>query len=125
MSSHPLRHAVCLRHTHCEQDEALSKLGCGNAPVLRDISFEPSLTLGVDHRWLDPALGRPNGSTRLGNLLYGLSTTYDCSRLMRSVGIPEAAGNMYVTGFLNFSQAFRDDLLNDEFYGGMTVGYEW
>ena len=103
----------------------MSELGCENTPVLRGISFEPSLTLGVDHRWIDPALGRPNGTTRLGNLLYGLSMTYGCARLMRSVRIPEAAGAVYVNRFVNFSQAFRDDLLNDEFYGGMTVGYEW
>ena len=61
-------------------------------------------------------------STRLANITYGLAMAYDLSG---ALNIPEQFGSLGITGFLNFSDALRDDILNDEFWGGMTVGYEW
>ncbi len=42
-------------------------------------------------------------------------------------GISEEVGSFGVTGFLRYSQVFHDDsaTVNDEFLGGMTIGYKW
>ena len=64
----------------------------------------------------DPlALGRP-------------AETRDSFYLGGALGLPEDYGSISVTGFVRFSDAIRDDRgvgLNDEFYGGVSIGYEW
>ena len=92
------------------------------APILKDITVTPSLTLGIDHRWMAQAVASGSDSTRLGNLLYGLDISYDLSGALK---IPEEYGSISLAGFLYFSQALRDELIDDEFYGGMTVAYSW
>jgi len=100
-------------------DFALADLGCGQTPVLKDLTVSPSLVLGVDHRYFTP-------STQLANLTYGLAFSYDLSS---ALAIPEPYGALSLTGFLNFSQALglKEDLdgYQDEFYGGFTLAYEW
>ncbi len=91
-------------------------------PVLKDVTVTPSVTLGIDHRWMAQAVGSGRDSTRLGNLLYGLEISYDLSSAMK---IPDKYGSIALAGFLCFSQALRDELINDEFYGGMTLSYSW
>ena len=95
---------------------------CGGAPILRNITVTPSLVLGMDHRWLNPALGVGSPSTRLANLTYGLDVAYD---LGAAVNLPAEYGSLTLTGSLYFSQAFRDEIINDEFWGGATLGYSW
>ncbi len=105
---------------------ALSDFGLDKAPILKDLSFTPSLVLGIDHRYYDKAgFGSANATgTRLANLLYGLEATLDLNGVF---GIPPRYGSLSLTGFLNFSQSFHDDnaAVQDEFFGGVKVGYEW
>ena len=91
-------------------------------PVLKDLTLTPSLTLGVDHRWMGPAVGSTDESTRLANLVYGLDAVCDLSS---ALGIPEPYGELSLGGFLYYSQAFRSELINDEFWGGMTLSWTW
>jgi len=99
-------------------DFALAEAGPAAAPILKHVTVTPSAVLGIDHRYL------PGASTRLANLTFGLATAYDLSG---ALGLPERFGRVTVTGFLNYSQtlnsAARAEALNDEFYGGFTVGY--
>ena len=37
----------------------------------------------------------------------------------------EGSGTFTVGGFINYSQAVRRDLLDDELYGGATMAYSW
>lgn len=100
-------------------DFALAKLGCDKTPILKDLTITPSATLGVDHRYFTSA-------TQLSNLLYGLAFGYDLSG---ALGIPKRCGSLKLTGFLNYSQALglKDDVsgCQDEFFGGVKVGYAW
>jgi len=41
-------------------DFALADMGCGQTPILKDLTVTPSVTLGVDHRYFT---GRPNWPT--------------------------------------------------------------
>ncbi len=104
-------------------DFTLSDLGMENTPVLKDITVSPSLVLGIDHRYMDGILATGSeGTTKLANLNYGLAVNYDISS---AFDIHQQYGRAGVTGFLNFSQALRDELINDEFYGGVTLSYAW
>jgi len=98
---------------------ALSKLGCDKTPILKDMTITPSATLGVDHRSFTSA-------TQLSNILYGLAFSYDLSG---ALGIPAKCGSLNLTGFINYSQALglKDDVpgYQDEFFGGVKVGYAW
>lgn len=100
-------------------DFALADMGFKETPILKDLTISPSLTLGVDHRYFML-------STQLANLTYGLAVSYD---LGGSLGIPAGWGSLTLKGFLNYSQALtlkRDlDGYQDEFWGGMTLGYQW
>lgn len=93
-----------------------------DVPVMKDITVTPSVILAVDNRYWDKALGTGHKSTRLGNILFGLSVAYD---LGTALGVPDHYGTMSLTGYVNFSQALRHDVMNDEFYGGITLAYEW
>jgi hypothetical protein len=109
---------VAVEHPFALGDfEALKK-----TPFLKDLTITPSLALGVDHRYLPKALGTGQVATRLGNITYGLDVCYDLSS---ALGLPPQAGSLKVGGFLNFSQALRDELIDDELWGGMKVSYSW
>ena len=106
-------------------DFALNEIaGLEAAPVIKDLTISPSLVLGIDHRYLDKfaVTGSGGASTKLANLNYGLAISYDLSG---ALNLDPKLGSLAVGGFLNFSQALRRDLLNDEFYGGMSVNYGW
>ena len=100
------------------------------AAVLKDLTVTPSVAFGIDNRYWDKALGTTHKSTRLANILYGLEFGYDLSS---ALGIPARYGALSLTAFVNFSDALRDsytgarpiDPLDDEFFGGVTLGYEW
>jgi hypothetical protein len=100
-------------------DFALAKLGCDKTPILKDLTITPSATLGVDHRYF-------TSSTKLSNILYGLAFGYDLSG---ALGIAEQYGSLTLTGFINYSQALglKDAVpgYQDEFFGGVKVGYAW
>ncbi|MFP4104989.1 MAG: hypothetical protein ACLFVU_02770 [Phycisphaerae bacterium] len=93
-----------------------------DVPVLRDMIFTPSIVYGVSHRYWDKAMGNESIATSSANINYGLGVAYDLSS---ALDIPEQYGKFTVGGFLNYSQALDDSLLNDEFYGGMKLGWQW
>jgi len=66
--------------------------------------------------------GSPGRKRPVWRTWSALAVSYDPGA---ALGMHESAGRLTTTGFLNFSQALRDDLLDDEFYGGLTVGYDW
>ena len=103
-------------------DFAMADMGMEDVMILKDVTVTPSLTLGIDHRWVDEALASGSPSTRLANLTYGMDVFYD---LGSALEMPEQYGSIGINGFLYYSQAFRDDVLNDEFYGGVTLSYGW
>lgn len=107
-------------------DFALAELGLEDTPFLKNITITPSAVLGVSHRYYDKSgVGSANSiATRLANIEYGLAIDYDLSG---ALGIPEQYGSLSVGGFMNYSQALHDvsASVNDEFYGGLTVGYSW
>ena len=107
-------------------DFALTDLGVKDTPILKDLTVSPSLVLTVDHRYYDRlgVGGNTAIGTRLGNLTYGLTVGYD---LGGALGLPARYGSLSLAGFLNYCQSFHDDnaAIQDEFYGGMTVGWEW
>ncbi len=93
----------------------LGEIECLAGTFLKDVTVTPSLTLGIDHRFT-------RDSTRLGNLLYGLEASYD---LGTALGLPDRYGSVSVATFLNFSQGFADDVMDDELFGGCTLSWGW
>jgi len=92
-------------------------------PTLKHMTLKPSASALIDNRYWDKALGGTgHTSTRLAVMDYGLALGADLNGLL---DIPERYGAFSLTTFVNYSDALRDDLLNDEFYGGVTMGMEW
>lgn len=94
-------------------------------PIARDMTITPSVALGIDHRYLHNfSMKRDDArpSTRFANLLWGFEASYD---LNAALDIPRDYGSMAIGGFMNFSQALRDDVISDEFFGGLRLSYAW
>jgi hypothetical protein len=108
--------------TGVSHDFALADCGCAGLPVLKDVTITPSLVLGAQHHYFRKLGLAHRADTGLAALQYGLSVTYDLSS---ALGLPASAGSLTVGGFLNFSEALDRKAINDELYGGMTVGYSW
>lgn len=91
-----------------------------------DLLFTPSYTLTTDIgylRRLQDKAGDHDGS-RLAYQQFGLDLTYDVSRLLH---LPPSAGAVTLSGFLFYNDAFhseeRDNTIQDQFFGGMAVGW--
>jgi hypothetical protein len=93
--------------------------GARQLPIIRDLTLTPSWTLMTD-------IGYVDSGTRISSMRYGLNVGYDLSE---ALGIPEQYGSVGVSGFLNYSDAIADDSpsinLNDELWGGFSIGWEW
>jgi len=115
-------------------DFALADLGMADVPVLKDLTLSPSLVWGIDHNFYNEGLattskskpGRSGKATSLATMVYGLSLAFDASS---AFGIPEQYGALSVTGFVNYSQpmaeTIRREVIADEFWGGMSITWEW
>lgn len=114
---------------------ALADVGCDGMAILKDLSLRPSFAIGWDHNWLnrmslDPAAvagnegrGYASNTSHLMFARFGGDLTYD---LKSALNIPDKyCGAMYVKGFMYYSQRIAEHFLNDEFWGGLSVGYEW
>jgi len=113
----------CWMELGVSHDFALGEIECCKGVfLLKDLTVTPSFVLGYDHRYLDKFFHAGHGSSRAANLCYGLDVTHDLSG---ALGLPERFGGLSVTGFLRFSDALRDDLINDEFWGGVTFAWKW
>lgn len=105
---------------------ALKDCGMGETPVLKDITITPSWKMGWSNNWINKySLKNPQDGNVAGinNLTYGLLVSYD---LKSALNIPDRyCGSLYLNGFLNYSQAIARRYLNDEIYGGVSIGYGW
>ncbi len=95
--------------------------GLNEIQALRYMSLTPSVALGIDHRYLHAFAGAGRKSDRLANMEYGLSLDYDVTGALNT---PEECGSVTVSGFVKFSDALRDKIINDELYAGITLAYE-
>jgi len=92
----------------------------GGIPIVKDLTITPSFTLAMD-------IGYIASGTRAAAAQYGLDVGYD---LGKALGLPEQYGSVSLTGFLKYSDAVADNSsgfanLNDEFWGGFSIGWEW
>ncbi len=108
---------------------ALAAMGLNNTPFLKDITITPSMSIAGDTHYLNKlSVLRSNSGTNQGqfnNIVYGLDVNYD---LKSALNIPdEYTGSLYVKGFLNYSQRLENarSMINDELWGGVSVGYSW
>jgi hypothetical protein len=100
-----------------------------SAPMLNYMKVTPSASLGIDHRYLDSSTlqkisttARGTRSTKFANLLLGVAFDYD---LTGAMGVSEEYGTLNAGAFVYFSDALREDILNDTLYGGVRIGYSW
>lgn len=116
-------------------DIALAEIGCEKMAILKDITFTPSWSMAWDHNWLNfytvdagafrgnEGRGYASNTSHLTNMTFGGNVSLDLKGML---GIPDKyCGAMYLSGFLYYSQRIAKHFLNDEFWGGMSVGYEW
>jgi len=100
-----------------ELDEAVQ-----GTPHLRDITITPSALIILDNRYFDAALGTGHHSTKFSSAEVGIEAGYDVGKALQ---IPEEHGKINLALFVKFSHAIRRKILNDEFYGGFKVGWDW
>lgn len=117
-----LFHPGCWLELGFAHDFCLAEMGCAETPVLKDLTITPSMVLGYDHRYLNKALAAGHDASKLGNIQYGLAVTYDLASALK---LPAQIGGLTLTGFLKFSDAMREELINDELWGGMTIAWQW
>jgi hypothetical protein len=99
----------------------VGKLAASEA--LEDLTVTPSWALALDHRYLGPISGHPDHRTdKFAFHRFGLDVAY---RLTDLLHVPAGWGDITISGQLYFQDAIEDEILNDEFYGGMTLSYAW
>jgi len=109
-------------------DFKIGNIGCpiSHCPILKDLTVTPSATLAIDHRYYDKTgFGSANSiGTRLGYIEYGLEMSLDLSS---ALNISTTYGSLTLGTFINFVQSIHDEntAVQDEFYGGMKIGWEW
>ena len=96
-------------------------------PVIENLTVTPAFTLASDVRYLDRVVGSgEEGSIRLAYAQYALTVGYDLSAALQ---LPESAGSWTLSGFIYFNQALgepkRQGLINDELFGGMSIGWSF
>ena len=103
----------------------LAEYGLKTAPFLKDLSFKPSIEIGWDKNWLTRNSNLRLGANQwsLGYINYGLEMNLDLKNALKLHN--RNCGSLYLKGFINYSQALEKAYLDDELYGGMSVGYSW
>ena len=99
--------------------------GLATTPIFKDLTIKPSLKIGWDKDWMNQNSNLTRGPDQwsLDFLNWGLEMNLD---LKSALGLQDQyCGSLYLKGFINYSQALRRSYLEDEFYGGMSVGYSW
>jgi hypothetical protein len=96
-------------------------------PGLKDVTVTPSWSMAWGFGWLETFALTNNSSGNgdydgMHNMNFGLNVNWAFSD---TLNIPEEFGSMYLAGFLNYSKALNSHFLDDELYGGMSVGWEW
>ena len=84
------------------------------------------MLLAVDAGYLGPVTGLDGHDTRLAYLQYSLTIDY---ALSEALGLPDELGELTLSGFLNFNDAFAENgsarVIQDEFFGGFGIGWSW
>jgi hypothetical protein len=92
-----------------------------------DLTITPSLDFGIDHRFLGPTLGLNEGTTRLATIQYGLTLSYDLTKLLHFDRLN--AGTISISGSLYFSDAVgsaaRRGEIRDHWFGGPTLTWSF
>ena len=116
---------------------SLSALGY----MLKDVTVTPSWSMAWDHNWLNTftldthsdgtagfgtgneGRGVASNGSHLMNITYGLVVSFD---LKSALNLPDKyCGGLYVNGFFNYSHALANHFLDDNFWGGLSVSFEW
>jgi hypothetical protein len=96
--------------------------------VCKNLTCTPSITFALDGGYLETSLngGNGRGSLEYAYTQYGLDLTYD---LTEALHLPPQAGSVFVSGQLFFNDASKVEenrnIIQDEFYGGMAMGWTW
>ncbi|MCC6358229.1 MAG: hypothetical protein IT450_05765 [Phycisphaerales bacterium] len=95
--------------------------------VTPSFTLTPAIDFGIEHNWLQPTLGLEGKGTNFANVQYGLTLEYDLTEL---IALDKwGYGSVVLSGFLFYSDAVgnpaQNDWLNDELYGGMSVGWSF
>jgi hypothetical protein len=96
--------------------------------VCKNLTVTPKITLALDGGYLQPLLtyGEGQKSLEYAYTQFGLDTTYTLNELLH---IPDKAGTVFVSGQLYYNEASkverRQGILDDQFYGGMALGWSW
>lgn len=90
--------------------------------IAPSLTLTPSWTLGIDSNMYHYVGGDPHGNTtRLANMLWGVDLTYDLSGVLKCP--------MTVSGFVYFSDALGSaedsGFIQDEFFGGLSIGWSF
>ena len=103
----------------------LADYGLATTPIFKDLTIKPSIEIGWDKNWLTRNSNLRLGANQwsLGYINYGLEMNLDLKNALKLQS--KDCGNLYLKGFINYSQALEKAYLDDEFYGGMSVGYSW
>jgi hypothetical protein len=108
-------------------DAVWMELGFSHAfGLMENVTLTPSWTLGIDHNYYR-GLGLDNDhTTRFATMVWGLDLTYDMAEI---VPLPEGWGSMSLSGFVYFSDALGNaednGIIQDEFFGGMSLGWSF
>ena len=91
------------------------------------LALTPSVTVAIDHGYLDPILGTDRGpSTRFAYVQYGLNLDYD---LTGACSLSSDYGSLTLSGFLFFNDAVGNPedngIIQDEFFGGVSLGWSF
>ncbi len=93
--------------------------------VARDLTVTPQVIGAIDCGYLQPLLGVEGSDFRYAYTQLGLEIAYDMTRLLH---LPDWAGSVTIAGLLFYNcptETLREEGLNDEFFGGMSLGWSW
>lgn len=94
--------------------------------VLRNLTVTPRTTFAIDGGYLQPLFGIEDKDLRYAYTQFGLEVKYDLTELLH---LPPWAGSVYIAGQLYYNLATdrlrREQILNDELFGGMALGWTW
>lgn len=95
--------------------------------ICEALTLTPSATAAIDHRYLEDLAGPvTGGSTTFAYVQYGLDAAYDLTPLLK---LPPCVDAVTLKGFVYFNDALgnlEDNLIiQDEFFGGMSLGFSF
>lgn len=89
--------------------------------VVKNVTWTPSMTFAFDGKYIEPLLGAGPGTWQYAYTQFGSELKYDLTELLH---LPPQAGSVYISGQLFYNLASAD-ILHDELWGGMSVGWTW